>query len=108
MRRLNVQFSQIEECIRTSLFAVDSLPATPPLAKGELLLLQLVKDDARRLGKLERRIEFALVFDRAAPDLTGAISREHWPNAGKTWKYILYCSETEPTIPFSLEALGLS
>ncbi len=108
MRRLNVQFSQIEECIRTSLFAVDVLPANPPLERGEELLLQLVKSDAARLGRLERRIEFALIYDHHRPDQTGAISREHWPNAGKTWKYILYWSETIPTIPFNLDALGLS
>jgi len=108
MRRLNVQFSQIEECIRTSLFAVDMLPANPPLARGEELLLQLVKADATARGELGRRIQFALIFDKAVSDSTGAISREHWPNAGKTWKYILYCSETVPCIPFSLESLALS
>lgn len=108
MRRLNVQFSQIEECIRTSMFAVDMLPANPQLVRGEELLLQLVKEDARQLNKLDSRIEFALLFDTYRPDETGAISREHWPNAGKTWKYILYCSATIPTIPFSLEGLRLS
>jgi hypothetical protein len=108
MRRLNVQFSQIEECIRTALFAVDSLPRNPPLARGEVLLLQLVKSDAERLGKLDRRIEFALVFDNVRRDLTGNESRAHWPKAGKTWKYILQCSETLPAIPFSLERLALS
>jgi hypothetical protein len=108
MRRLNVQFSQIEECIRTSMFAVDMLPVNPPLKRGEELLLQLVKADATSLSKLKSRVEFALIFERAVPDTSGSISREHWPSAGKTWKYILYCSETIPTIPFSLERLGLS
>lgn len=108
MRRLNVQFSQIEECIRTSLFAVDGLPRNPPLEPGEELLLQLVKQDAESLGKLDSRIEFALLFERVQDDPTGALSRAHWPNAGKTWRYILHCSETVPTIPFSLENLGLS
>jgi hypothetical protein len=107
MRRLNVQFSQIEECIRTSMFAIDMLPVNPPLQRGEELLLQLVKTDATALGKLDSRVEFALIFDRAVPDSTGAISREHWPNARKTWRHILYCSETIPTLPFSLERLGL-
>lgn len=108
MRRLNVQFSQIEECIRTSMFAVDTLPANPPLERGEVLLLQLVKADAQRLGLLDRRIQFALIFDRAQTDTTGAISREHWPAADKTWKYTLFCSRTIACIPFSLEALELS
>jgi len=108
MRRLNVQFSQIEECIRTSLFAVDMLPVNPPLQPGEELLLQLTKADAESLGKLDGRIEFALIFDHYAEDRDGAISRTRWPNAGKTWKYILHCSETIPTIPMSLEALHLS
>lgn len=108
MRRLNVRFTQIEECIRLSLFAVDMLPKNPPLQPGEELLLQLVREDAAGLGKLESRIEFALIFDHVQEDTTGQISREHWPNAGKTWKYILHCSETVPTIPFSLEKLELS
>ena len=60
MRRMNVRSSQIEECIRTSLFAVDELPRTHPLVHGELLLLQLAKDDARREGKLSSRVEYAL------------------------------------------------
>lgn len=108
MRRLNVQFSQIEECIRTSMFAVDMLPANPPLEPGEPLLLQLTKADAAQHGELERRIQFTLIFDHAVPDPTGAISREHWPQAGKVWKHILFCSETVPCIPFSLEQLGLA
>lgn len=108
MRRLNVKLAQIEECIRTSLFAVEALPRTHPLEKGELLLLQLVLDDARRLGKEDSRVDFALVFERAEPDPDGSLSRAHWPNAGKTWRYILRCSETLPTIPFSLEKLRLS
>lgn len=108
MWRLNVQETQVEECIRTSLFAIDVLPRNPPLKAGDLLLLQLVKDDAERLGKLKRRIEFALVFERAIPDPTGELSRLHWPLAGKTWSYILECSETVATLPFSLEDLRLS
>lgn len=108
MRRLNVQFSQIEECIRQSLFAIDGLPANPPLERGEELLLQLVKQDAVRLDKERSRVEFALIFDHYEADPTGEISRRHWPSAGKTWRYILHCSGTIPTIPFSLESLGLS
>lgn len=90
------------------MFAVDALPANPPLLKGEVLLLQLVLDDARRLGMTARRIEFALIFERAQRDVTGAISREHWPAAGKEWRYVLFCSRTVPCLPFSLENLGLS
>lgn len=108
MRRLNVRFTQIEECIRTSLFAVDVLPRHPPLSSGEEMLLQLVLQDARQLGKEHARVEFALIFQEARPDPTGEISRQHWPNAGKTWAWILYCSETLPTVPFSLEDLPLS
>lgn len=108
MRRLNVQFSQIEECIRKSLFALPSLPANPPLQKGEELLLQLVMSDARKLGKESARIEFALIFDHVEEDPTGATSRRHWPDAQRTWRHILHCTETIPTIPFSLESIGLS
>lgn len=107
MRRLNVQFSQIEECIEKALFAVDGMPRNPPLEPGELLLLQLTAADATRLGKRDARIEFALIFDHAIPDLDGSISRKHWPKAGKTWRYILVCRDTIPAIPFSLETLAL-
>lgn len=107
MRRLNVRFAQIEECIQKSLFALPSLPANPPLERGEELLLQLVLEDARRLNKENARIEFALIFDYVEEDPTGEISRKHWPAEGRTWRYILHCTETIPTIPFSLERLGL-
>ncbi|MEM2941630.1 MAG: HNH endonuclease [Thermoproteota archaeon] len=105
MQRLNVRQSQIKECIEKSLFAVDIRPNYP---KGEILLLQLVKNEAILLGKLHSRIEFALIYDHYEIDHSGEISRYHWPLAGKTWKYILYCSKTIPTIPFSLEDLNLS
>jgi 5-methylcytosine-specific restriction endonuclease McrA len=105
VQRLNVKQSQIKECIEKSLFAVDRLSNLMP---GEILLLQLVKAEALELGKLHSRIEFALVYDHYEIDHTGEISRLHWPLAGKTWKYILFCSETIPTIPFSLEDLPLA
>ena len=105
MQRLNVKQAQIKECIERSLFAVDTVPR---FTKGEILLLQLVKQEAIFTGKLHSRIEFALIFDHYEVDHTGEISRSHWPLAGKTWKYILFCSKTIPTIPFSLEDLPLS
>jgi hypothetical protein len=105
VQRLNVKQSQIRECIEQSLFAVDTVPR---FKKGEIFLLQLVKQEAILTGKLHSRIEFALVYDHYEVDHTGEISRSHWPMAGKTWKYILFCSETIPTIPFSLEDLPLS
>jgi hypothetical protein len=108
MRRLNVRFSQLDECIQMCLFAIDSLPKQHRLERGEVLLLQLVLEDARRMGRLDRRIEFALIFERAVPDPTGSRSRQHWPNAGKTWRWILEYSDGVATIPFSLERLGLS
>lgn len=107
MRRLNVRFAQIEECIQKSLFALPNLPASPPLERGEELLMQLVLEDARRLRKEHQRIEFALIFDHVEEDPTGEISRRHWPSEGRTWRYILHCTETVPTIPFSLERIGL-
>jgi len=108
MRRLNVQFSQIDECIRSSLFAISSLPRNPPLQPAEVLLLQLTMADARRLGRENKRVEFALIYDHYTEDPTGGFSREHWPNADRVWPYILHCSETVATVPFSLENLGLS
>jgi len=87
------------------MFAVDILPR---FHKGEILLLQLVKSQARDVGKVHSRIEFALIYDHYEVDYTGEISRHHWPLAGKTWRYILFCSETIPTVPFTLEDLPLS
>lgn|GEM_PF-506468 len=108
MRRLNVRLAQIDECIRSSMFALDVRPANPALERGELLLLQLVKQDAILTEKLRSRIDFALVFDRIEPDVDGSISRHHWPNEGRTWRWIVYGLMTVPTIPFSLEDLSLT
>lgn len=108
MRRLNVREAQIDECIRQSMFALSDSPRNPELQVGELLLLQLVMADATRLGKIRERINFALVFDRIERDFDGTISRTHWPNEGRRWDWIVYGSATVPTIPFSLEDLGLS
>jgi 5-methylcytosine-specific restriction endonuclease McrA len=108
MRRLNVRLSQIDECIEKSMFAFGVCPRDPPLQPGELLLLQLVKTDADRTGRLSGRINFALIFERIVPDYDGTISRLHWPNAGKVWPWIVYGSATVPAIPFSLDDLQLS
>lgn len=108
MRRLNVRIAQIEECIRMSMFALDVRPANPEFVQGELLLLQLVKQEAVLAEKLHSRVDFALVFDRIEPDPDGLVSRAHWPNEGRTWKWIVYGQMTVPTIPFSLEDLNLS
>ena len=108
MRRLNVRSAQIEECIRNSMFALSFRPQNPELQAGELLLLQLVKSEAARTGKLRERINFALVFDHIEPDLDGSLSRLHWPAEDRVWPWIVYCSATVPTIPFSLENLPLS
>lgn len=105
MQRLNVRSSQIRECIEKSMFAVNNRPR---FARGEILFLQLVKSEAQALGKLTARIEFALIYDHYERDDTGDISRYHWPYAGRIWKYILFCKETIPTVPFSLESLPLS
>jgi 5-methylcytosine-specific restriction endonuclease McrA len=108
MRRLNVREAQIDECIQKSMFALKGRPQNPELYQGELLLLQLVKNDASHLGKLKERINFALVFDHLERDYDGTISRRHWPTENRVWPWILYGSATVPTIPFSLEDLPLS
>ena len=108
MRRLNVRPAQIEECIQKSMFAFSVRPQNPELQPGEPLLLQLVKTEAARLGKLHSRIDFALVFDHLEPDYDGMISRLHWPKEHRVWPWIVYGSATVPTIPFSLEDLDLS
>jgi hypothetical protein len=90
------------------MFALSERPRNPELQPGELLLLQLVMQDARRLGKTRERVNFALVFDHIEQDHDGRISRQHWPKEGRTWNWIVYASATVPTIPFSLEHLGLA
>ena len=108
MRRLNVHETHIDECIRNAMFAFNVRPRNPELQPGELLLLQLVQHDAMLRGKLHSRINFALVFDHLERDCDGDISRRHWPDANRVWRWIVYCSATVPTIPFSLEDLALS
>jgi hypothetical protein len=108
MRQLNVRAAQIDECIQTSMFAFSVRPQHPELQPGELLLLQLVKTEAARLGKLHSRVDFALVFERLERDYDGTISRLHWPRENRTWPWIVYGSATVPTIPFSPEDLDLS
>jgi hypothetical protein len=105
MRRLNVRSAQIDECIQKSLFAIPYRPQNPELQPGELLLLQLVKDEARRLGQEHERINFALMFEKLEPDPEGTLSRLHWPKENRTWPWIVYGSATVPTVPFSLEDL---
>ena len=108
MRRLNVRSAQIDECIQKSLFAIPYRPQNPELQPGELLLLQLVKDEARQLGQERERINFALVFSRLEADHDGALSRFHWPTENRTWPWIVHGSATVPTVPFSLEDLPLT
>ena len=90
------------------MFALSQNPRNPELQQGELLLLQLVKNDAINQGRIEERINFALVFDRLERDWDGSISRHHWPNENRTWDWIVYGLATVPTIPFSLDSIGLS
>jgi hypothetical protein len=52
MRRSSVRSAQIDECIQHSMFAISFRPQSPALYAGEPLLLQLVKDEARRQGAL--------------------------------------------------------
>ncbi len=106
--RLNVKSTQIGECIHSRKFAIARRPRNPEIQKGDLLLLQLGLTDARHAGKESARIEFALIFDRYEEDYDGSISLLHWPDAGKTWPWILHCGDIIPTLPFSLEALPLS
>jgi hypothetical protein len=108
MRRLNVREAQIDECIQKSVFAIGFRPQHPALQPGELLLLQLVKKEAQRLGKLKSRVNFALVFERLEQDYEGTISRLYWPDEGRVWPWIIYGQATVPSVPFSLEDLPLS
>jgi hypothetical protein len=104
MYRLNVAASQYEACVTRGMFALDD---EPHLAPGELLLLQLNKRDWTAAGGQGGRVRNALVFQRAEADPDGSLSRQHWPNAGKVWRWILYASAVVQATPFSLEQLPL-
>lgn len=105
MYRLNVAANQIEECINKGMFALSS---KPKIKAGEILLLQLKKSDWLSQGAKSGRIKHALVFQYCKNDPEGRISREHWPNAEKTWKWVVYASAVLDVIPFSLEDLPLA
>ena len=105
MYRLNVAAEQIEECIKKGMFA---LTFRPQIDVGEILLLQLKKSDWKLQGAKGGRIRHALVFQRVEYDKQGEISREHWPNAGKVWPWIIYSSASLDLTPFSLEDLSLA
>lgn len=105
--RLNVKETQITSCIDNKKFAISYKPKNPEIVKGDILLLQLVVADANRLKKQESRIEYVLMFDYFEEDYNGISSRYYWPNARKTWTWIMHCSDIIPTIHFSLENLDL-
>ena len=108
MRRLNVKASQLDACVRHSMFALATQPEQPKMQRREVLLLQLVKNDARVLGKLKSRIEWALLFHHIVRDSDGSKCREYWPDADKEWSWLLSCSESiRVARPFSLENLHL-
>ncbi|MCC6703374.1 MAG: HNH endonuclease [Thermomicrobiales bacterium] len=61
-----------------------------------------------RLGLLDARINYAIVFDEIERDYDGTLSQHYWPNEGRKWDWIVRGSASVPTIPFSLEQLRLS
>ncbi len=87
MRRLNVREAQIETCIRKSMFALPVRPKNPELQPGELLLLQLVKEEMNQQTNLIGRINFALIFDHLERDHDGSLSRLTWPTEGRVWDW---------------------
>lgn len=89
MYRLNVRENQLDECVKSGMFA---LPYRSQIEVGEILLLQLRKTDWIAQGAVGERINWALVFQRYEYDEDGTISRQHWPNAGRTWPWIIYSS----------------
>jgi len=109
MRRLNVRTAQLDSCIRNRRFALASQPQQPRLFPGELLLLDLVLQDAWACGKRDSRIEWVLVFHNYERDSDGSKSRLYWPHEGRIWSWILFCSGARRVArPFSLKDLGLS
>jgi hypothetical protein len=90
------------------MFALAAQPEKPKLQRREILLLQLVKEDARVLGKLKSRIEWALLFHHIVRDSGGSKCRKYWPDADREWSWLLSCSESiRAARPFSLENLPL-
>jgi len=105
--RLNVKETQIGVCIQDKLFAIETKPRNPEIQRGDILLLQLVSTDAKKQSKENSRVEYALVFDHYEEDYNGIISNHYWPQAERTWRWILHCSGIITTAPFSLENLNL-
>ena len=109
MRRLNVRTPQLDSCIENLRFALASQPQQPKLVRGELLLLDLVHQDALACGKQDSRVEWVIVFHHFERDRDGSKSGFYWPDEGRVWSWILICSEARRVLkPFSLENLGLS
>ncbi|GJL58113.1 MAG: hypothetical protein NPIRA03_09700 [Nitrospirales bacterium] len=109
MRRLNVRAAQLDSCIKNRRFALATQPQRPKLFPGEILLLDLVLEDALTLGKKDSRIEWVLLFNNYQRDSDGSKSKLYWPHEGRIWSWILVCSEARRVErPFSLENLGLS
>jgi Domain of unknown function (DUF3883) len=104
MYRLNVSADQIDECVQQGMFA---LSYEPKISVGEVLLLPLKKTDRKSQGAVGGRIQHALIFQRFEKDEDGNISRKHWPNAGKTWPWIICSSSVLEVKPFCLEDLTL-
>jgi len=68
------------------MFAMGSIPRNPLLKRGEILLLQVTKNTAHDL----KRIQFAIEFDKIEEDLKDE-SLHIW---GRKWKYIIYGKQT--------------
>jgi hypothetical protein len=109
MRRLNVRAAQLDACVELARFALAAIPKNPKIKKGEILLLSLVAEDALPLGKLKCRVEWCLIYESPEGDPDGSKCKRYWPHEGRTWPWILKCSEARRVVcPFSLANVGLS
>ena len=104
MRRLNVALSHLEICVRESIFGLEFGHGKEPKFKpGDWLLLQLNQGDAEKWGKLDQRIEYAIIFDYQRRDADGQISQTYWD---RPWEWIIYGSRTLRARPFSFRLLN--
>ena len=86
------------------MFAISFRPQTPALYAGEPLLLQLVKEEARKQGQEHARI------NRCGSPLatwngfmTTVSAERDFPPEQRVWDWIISASATVPTVPLSLE-----
>lgn len=100
IHRANVRAAHLQSCVDAGRFLVSG--PRPGIQAGDLILLQLTRGDAGRLGKLHDRIENALVVDHLEPDVNDEAA-SLWPDYRPPRPHLVFASAVLPVEPVSLE-----